>query len=121
MCICQKCHIAEGSGIRLGLTAIKHVGAAAARLVVDGRQGSPYQNLQDFRRRVKLPDHTVQALVQGGAFDSLGKRMDLCAQLGIGVSDGLSMLKAERELIGTYSPTIRLLDSRHSSAKSAAD
>jgi DNA polymerase-3 subunit alpha len=95
-------HRAEGSGIRLGLTAIKHVGAAAARLVVDGRQGSPYQNLQDFRRRVKLPDHTVQALVQGGAFDSLGKRMELCAQLGIGVSDGLSMLKAERELIGAY-------------------
>ncbi len=95
-------HRREGEGIRLGLTALKHVGEAAAKQVVEGRKVGPYRSLRDFLRRVQLPDLTVQALVKGGALDALGDRRAHYAELGILPDDGLSRLRAERDLLGMY-------------------
>src|SRR5690606_36018540 len=83
-------------------TAIKHVGAQAAQQIVDARNQVPFKSFVEFRRRVSLPGHTLQALVQAGALDSLGKRSRLCAQIGIDDQDALGELAVERELLGGY-------------------
>lgn len=95
-------HRPEGEGIRLGLSAIKHVGEAAAQRIVAERSQGAYRSFQDLRQRVDLPKHTLQALVQGGAVDSLGGRQALYGQLGLEPSDGFSRLTAERDLLGAY-------------------
>ena len=65
-------------GLRTGLAAIKTVGEAAVRPVVEERKsGGPYLSLDDFCRRADprgLNRRTMQSLVRAGAFDSLGPR-----------------------------------------------
>ena len=62
--------------IRFGLAAIKGVGAGVIRSIIDARQeGGPFEGLYDFCERVdldQLKKSTVEALVQCGAFDSIG-------------------------------------------------
>ncbi len=65
-------------GLRTGLAAIKTVGEAAVRpLVEERRTGGPYASLDEFCRRADprgLNRRTMQSLVRAGAFDSLGPR-----------------------------------------------
>ena len=65
-------------GLRTGLAAIKTVGEAAVRPVVEERKsGGPYLSVDDFCRRADprgLNRRTMQSLIRAGAFDSLGPR-----------------------------------------------
>ena len=66
------------SGIRTGLAAIKSVGEAAVRPLVEERKsGGPYTSIDSFCQRADprgLTRRTLESLVRAGAFDSLGPR-----------------------------------------------
>lgn len=68
---------AGGSGrIRFGLSAIRNVGVGDAKHIIAARsEGGPYTDFADFCDRVDqgvLNRRTVEALIKGGAFDSIG-------------------------------------------------
>jgi len=59
----------EGSAIRLGLSAVRNLGAAAAGRIAAGR---PYRDLTDFAARNRLPAAALEALATAGAFGCFG-------------------------------------------------
>ena len=65
-------------GLRMGLAAIKTVGAAAVRPLVEERNSNgPFGSIDDFCRRAdprSLNRRTLESLVKAGAFDGLGPR-----------------------------------------------
>ncbi|WP_460604286.1 DNA polymerase III subunit alpha [Jatrophihabitans fulvus] len=68
---------AVGTDIRFGLTAIRNVGANVVSAIVRGREGEqgPYVDFGDFLKKVEAVvcnKRTIEALIKGGAFDSLG-------------------------------------------------
>ncbi|WP_119718612.1 DNA polymerase III subunit alpha [Cognatilysobacter tabacisoli] len=71
--------------IRYGLGAVKGVGRGACEAIVDARRAGPFDNLLDFCKRVdsgKLNRRALEALVQAGALDKLGRnRASLMLQL----------------------------------------
>jgi error-prone DNA polymerase len=54
--------------IRLGLSEVRNLGAQAAAVVT----GQPYQDLEDFARRTRLPVPALEALATAGAFGCFG-------------------------------------------------
>ena len=74
-----------GPGLRIGLAAIKTVGEAAVRPVVEERkENGPYKSIDDFCRRADssgLNRRTLESLTKAGAFDSLGTRGAVLAAL----------------------------------------
>ena len=64
--------------LRMGLAAIKTVGAAAVHPLVEERNNNgPYESIDDFCRRADprgLNRRTLDSLVRAGTFDSLGPR-----------------------------------------------
>jgi DNA polymerase-3 subunit alpha len=78
----------DGSGgqsqaIPFGMSAIRNVGAGLVSLIVEERErGGPYTDFFDFCDRVDtsvLNKRTIESLVKGGGFDSLGhSRKGLC-------------------------------------------
>jgi DNA polymerase-3 subunit alpha len=67
--------VREGK-IRFGLTAVKNVGDAAARAIVEARkEGGPFEHVWDLVERVSmqvLNKRALESLVKCGALDSLG-------------------------------------------------
>ncbi len=55
--------------IRLGLSGVRNLGAAAAAAIVAGQ---PYADLEDFARRTALPAPALEALAMAGAFGCFG-------------------------------------------------
>ena len=55
--------------IRLGLSGVRNLGAAAAAAIVAGQ---PYADLEDFARRTVLPAPVLEALATAGAFGCFG-------------------------------------------------
>lgn len=68
----------SGPGLRIGLAAIKTVGEAAVRPIVEERkENGPYKSIDDFCRRADasgLNRRTLESLTKAGAFDSLASR-----------------------------------------------
>ncbi|EGL82108.1 DNA polymerase III, alpha subunit [Caldalkalibacillus thermarum TA2.A1] len=65
----------EQGHIRLGLSVIKNVGAAAVREIKQARQEGPFRNVLDFCQRVDLRicnRRVIEALTLAGALDELG-------------------------------------------------
>ena len=58
-----------GPAIRLGLSAVRNLGTAAAERVAAGR---PYRDLEDFATRTRLPAAALEALATAGAFGCFG-------------------------------------------------
>lgn len=59
-------------GIRFGLLAIKNVGRGLVRDVIERRVDKPYENFEDFVRRLYTSDlnkRTMESLISAGAFD----------------------------------------------------
>lgn len=57
--------------IRFGLAAVKNVGRAPSKQIVDERDANgPYKNLQDFCERVSVNTRIMESLIMAGAFDS---------------------------------------------------
>jgi DNA polymerase III subunit alpha len=66
----------EDGMIRFSLAAVKNVGAAAIRQLIDERQsGGPYRSYGDFLRRTsegELNRKMIESLIRSSAFDSFG-------------------------------------------------
>ena len=66
----------SGTDIRFGLAAIKNVGRAFMRQLVEERQeNGPYTSLMDFCERLYDKDlnrRALESMIQAGAFDSMG-------------------------------------------------
>ncbi len=74
----------EPLAIRYGLGAIKNVGHAAARQVVEARGDRPFADLDDFLQRVDLRSlnkRVLESLISAGALDSLGDRSTLLSSV----------------------------------------
>ena len=66
--------------IRFGLTAIKNIGHAAIKSILDARAKGPFKSLEDFCFRVDLGPvnkKTVESLIKTGTMDSFGNRASL--------------------------------------------
>ncbi|MEK9178564.1 MAG: DNA polymerase III subunit alpha, partial [Patescibacteria group bacterium] len=66
--------------IRFGLSAIKNVGEAAIRNIVEARLNGPFKDFSDFLSRADLSvinKKTVESLIKAGAMDSFGNRATL--------------------------------------------
>src|SRR3982074_2274514 len=65
-----------GTDIRFGLTAIRNVGGNVVSSVVETRRAKgAFADFGDFLRKVEAVvcnKRTIEALIKGGAFDSLG-------------------------------------------------
>jgi DNA polymerase-3 subunit alpha len=66
----------EGNAIRFGLSAVRNVGEGVASLLIQERAANgPFADIHDFCDRVDpavLNKRTVESLINGGGFDSLG-------------------------------------------------
>jgi len=63
------------AAIRFGLSAIKSIGQAVVKSIIEGRKDGPYESPLDFLTRVNLRRVNKKALdilVKSGAFDSFG-------------------------------------------------
>lgn len=70
--------------IRFGLGAVKNVGEAAVRTILEVRKAGPFRSLANFCIRVdsrKVNRRALESLVKAGAFDSLGERAKLLLSL----------------------------------------
>jgi len=66
--------------IRFGLTAIKNVGAAAIKSILDARSKGKFKNFEDFCLKVDLGPvnkKTIESLIKAGAMDTFGNRASL--------------------------------------------
>ncbi|MFN8222538.1 MAG: error-prone DNA polymerase [Gaiellales bacterium] len=77
--------IDDGHAVRIGLAYVSSVGEDdAAALVAERETGGAFADVGDLARRVPIRQDALEALVRGGACDSLGgKRRDLLWDLGL--------------------------------------
>ena len=80
------------TSIRFGFSAVKNVGEAPVNLILDARKEKPFEDLNDFARRVDLRavgKRALECLVKVGALDTFGNRAALLASLDrlVGVSN----------------------------------
>jgi len=76
----------EGRGIRYGLSAVKNVGIAAVRAMIEERAtNGPFASLEDFGMRLGttvINRKLLESLIKAGAFDWTGeRRWDLFARV----------------------------------------
>jgi len=95
-----KCEVQNGS-IRLGFNYVKGFGDTGCQHIMEARGDTPFQNLDDFCRRTRLPRTLVENLIVTGAFDSWSaSRRTLIWQLGqIDDRAGLLPLRYEVETV----------------------
>lgn len=73
---------ADGSGIRVPLTAVNGVGPATAkRITADRKKRGPFRSRGDFDARLDLPERIVQALSLAGALDGLDEEWTLTREV----------------------------------------
>ncbi|MEJ2187001.1 MAG: DNA polymerase III subunit alpha, partial [Gemmatimonadota bacterium] len=85
--------------IRFGLGALRGVGEAAVRAILDARRDGPFESLFDLVERVDLRavgKRTLEALIQAGACDTFGHRAQLMAGLELAVGEA-QLRQAERD------------------------
>jgi len=85
--------------IRFGLGAIKNLGVAALRSVMEARAQGSFSSLFDFCCRVDarhLNKRSLENLIMGGAFDSLGMArkellqiLDPCVEMAVGMREAM--------------------------------
>ncbi len=75
----------DGKAIRFGLSAIKNVGAAAIKVILESREiVSDFKSLTDFCQRVdaqKVNKKVLESLIKAGAMDAFGKRAAMLSAL----------------------------------------
>jgi DNA polymerase-3 subunit alpha len=65
------------SAIRFGLGAVKNVGEGPVHAIQEGRDGTPFTDINDFLKRVDLRrvgKRALECLIQVGALDDFGER-----------------------------------------------
>ena len=115
--------------IRFGLMAIKNIGTNIVRKIIDERKkDGPYQNLDDFLRRVQTKDlnkKSLESLIKCGALDNFGERQTLLdnldAILTYAKNSQRETLNGQTNLFGmlpvTNSPKLKLKESEPASKK----
>jgi DNA polymerase III subunit alpha len=83
----------DGKGIRMGLCAVRSLGAGAADSIIEARQsGGPFKSLYDFCERVDLScvnRRVIENLIKCGAMTSLGgNRAQLTAMIESAMESG---------------------------------
>ncbi|MCB0856973.1 MAG: DNA polymerase III subunit alpha [Solirubrobacterales bacterium] len=77
--------VVDGTDIRFGLDAVKHVGYSAVEAIIRAREDRPFESLWDFCERVDnraVNKRAVESLVKCGAFDLLpGSRQGMLERL----------------------------------------
>lgn len=87
--------------ITFGLSAVKNVGRGAVALILEGRKERPFEHFFDFCTRVdatKVNREVIESLIKVGAFDAMGTRKGLLAQVETGLE--LSQRAAEERRSG---------------------
>jgi DNA polymerase-3 subunit alpha len=72
--------IEENVNIRFGLSAIKNVGDAAIKNILENKKNGDFKSFEDFCARVDLGTinkKTMESLIKAGAMDNFGKRAQL--------------------------------------------
>ncbi len=64
--------LVEQQSVRYSLLAIKSVGAAAVREIMEKRKQKPFQDLFDFCVRVSLNRRVIESLIHAGCLDEFG-------------------------------------------------
>jgi DNA polymerase III subunit alpha len=94
--------IARGETIPFGMSAIRNVGEGlVARIVAERDEGGPYRDFYDFCERVDpmvLNKRTVESLIKGGAYDSLGHPRRGLLLVFEQIVEGILSRRREREL-----------------------
>ena len=76
-------HVERDGAVRVGLCAVRGLGAPARRRILAAREESPFQGLADLGRRAGLKADELAALCDGGACDRFdGNRRRLIWQIG---------------------------------------
>ncbi len=108
----------HGAAIRFGLAAIKNLGEAAIRNLVQAREeGGPFADLADLCRRVDLRQlnrRALESMIKAGVLDDLGERAALLE--GLGGALGMAQTEQRARQAGQLS----LLDQFADAADSAA-
>jgi len=74
----------EQFAVRIGLAYVQAIGEHEAEALVAERDANgPFQDIGALARRAPLSQDALEALVNGGACDELGKRRDLLWELGL--------------------------------------
>jgi DNA polymerase-3 subunit alpha len=84
-------------GIRFGLGAVKNVGEGPVNTIVQARAQGPFEDLNDFARRVDLRaagKRALECLIKVGALDRFGPRAGLLASLDRIVAASASHFRA---------------------------
>ncbi|MFZ0368755.1 MAG: DNA polymerase III subunit alpha [Halobacillus sp.] len=99
----------EGSGIRIGLMAIKGVGYQAAHAILEERKNGTYKHLNDFCLRVissSVSRSVIESLIIAGAFDELNtNRASLLASIDQALEQG-ELFKEFQDQPGMFSEDI---------------
>ena len=79
--------VVSSDTIRFGLKAIKNVGEHIAEMVIKERKANgPFISLIDFLERIEDKDlnrKSLESLIKGGAFDTMGERGQLIANIDL--------------------------------------
>ncbi len=89
----------DGTQIRFGLGAVRGVGAAAVKSILDARTAGPFTSLFDFLERIDvraLNKRACEALIAAGALDAFGNRAQLRAGLDTAYQEVITR-RAEEE------------------------
>jgi error-prone DNA polymerase len=70
------------AALRTGLSAVKALGEQGWQRIEQARNQSPFQSLDDFCQRTRLPTDIVANLIRAGALDAFGERRPLLWRLG---------------------------------------
>ncbi|MCM8804349.1 MAG: DNA polymerase III subunit alpha [Candidatus Omnitrophica bacterium] len=88
-----------GNDIIFALSAIKNVGSAAIKSIIESRKEGNFISLYDFCERVNLRSvnkKVIESLIKGGAFDYLGiPRSQLFAMIDDAIEHGNKMQKVK--------------------------
>jgi DNA polymerase-3 subunit alpha len=67
----------EDDGLRIGLAALRNIGADAAGRIVEERQNGPFSSLMDLTRRVEPNAREFGSLTLAGALATFGTRLGI--------------------------------------------
>ena len=89
----------EGNAnIRFGMGAVKNVGHGPVDMLMEGRDGEPFEDLTDLANRVdlrKVGKRAMESLIKVGALDKFGPRMALLQVMDRAISVSASKFQAE--------------------------
>ena len=92
--------IEGGKRIRFGLSAIKNIGDAAIKSILENREKGEFKSFEDFLNKVDLGavnKKTIESLIKAGAMDLFGQRAKLLIQYPEIIEKTTRMKKQDQE------------------------